>query len=43
MEENIDHNNVQVAQVTKEKGFEILDEARLKEIIDAMPAPAPIA
>ncbi|KAI5991352.1 proteasome subunit alpha type 5 [Pisolithus marmoratus] len=32
----LDHHNVQLAQVTPEKGFEILDEVRLKEIIDAM-------
>ncbi|KAI6012628.1 proteasome subunit alpha type 5 [Pisolithus orientalis] len=36
MEEKLDHHNVQLAQVTPEKGFEILDEVRLKEIIDAM-------
>lgn len=36
MEEKLDHHNVQLAQVTKEKGFEILDEVRLKEAIDAM-------
>lgn len=36
MEDKVDHHNVQLAQVTPEKGFEILDEARLKEIIEAM-------
>ncbi|KAH9884622.1 proteasome subunit alpha type 5 [Cubamyces lactineus] len=36
MEEKLDHHNVQLAQVTPEKGFEILDEVRLKEIIDIM-------
>jgi len=36
MEEKLDHNNVQVAQVTKARGFEILDEMKLKEIIEAM-------
>jgi 20S proteasome subunit alpha 5 len=36
MEEKLDHHNVQLAQVTAEKGFEILDEVRLKEVIDAM-------
>ncbi|KAI6136173.1 proteasome subunit alpha type 5 [Pisolithus sp. B1] len=36
MEEKLDHHNVQLAQVTPDKGFEILDEVRLKEIIDAM-------
>lgn len=36
MEEKLDHHNVQLAQVTHDKGFEILDEVRLKEAIDAM-------
>jgi 20S proteasome subunit alpha 5 len=36
MEEKLDHHNVQLAQVTPGKGFEILDEVKLKEIIDAM-------
>jgi len=36
MEEKLDHHNVQLAQVTVDKGFEILDEVRLKEVIDAM-------
>jgi len=36
MEEKLDHHNIQLAQVTKEKGFEILSDAALKEAIDAM-------
>ncbi|KAF9068842.1 20S proteasome subunit [Rhodocollybia butyracea] len=36
MEEKLDRHNVQLAQVTKEKGFEILDETSLKTIIDEM-------
>jgi 20S proteasome subunit alpha 5 len=36
MEEKLDHHNVQLAQVTPARGFEILDEARLKEVIDIM-------
>lgn len=36
MEEKLDHHNVQLAQVTPGKGFEILDEVKLKEIIDVM-------
>jgi len=36
MEEKLDHHNVQLAQVTPGKGFEILDEAKLKEVIENM-------
>ncbi|KAF5345180.1 hypothetical protein D9758_009680 [Tetrapyrgos nigripes] len=36
MEEKLDHNNVQLAQVTPDKGFEILNETRLKSVIDLM-------
>ncbi|OJT07989.1 hypothetical protein TRAPUB_1114 [Trametes pubescens] len=36
MEEKLDHHNVQLAQVTPGQGFEILNEVRLKEIIDIM-------
>lgn len=36
MEEKLDHHNVQLAQVTPAKGFEILDETSLKTIIDTM-------
>ncbi|KAF7337527.1 Proteasome subunit alpha type [Mycena sanguinolenta] len=36
MEEKLDQHNVQVAQVTKEKGFEILDETNLKSVIEQM-------
>lgn len=36
MEEKLDHHNVQLAQVTQDEGFVILDEVRLKEAIDAM-------
>lgn len=33
MEEKLDHNNVQLAQVTADKGFHILTEEALKEVI----------
>ncbi|KAF8634925.1 hypothetical protein AX15_000664 [Amanita polypyramis BW_CC] len=36
MEEKLDQHNVQIAQVTRDKGFEILDEVKLKEVIDEM-------
>ena len=36
MEEKLDHHNVQLAQVTPGKGFEILNETSLKAIIDTM-------
>ncbi|PAV22624.1 proteasome subunit alpha type 5 [Pyrrhoderma noxium] len=36
MEEKLDQHNVQIAQVTKEKGFEILDETTLKAVIEQM-------
>lgn len=36
MEEKLDQHNVQVAQVTAEKGFEILDETNLKTVIELM-------
>ena len=36
MEEKLDQHNVAIAQVTPEKGCELLDEKRLKEIIDQM-------
>lgn len=36
MEEKLDQHNVQLAQVTKEKGFEILDERALQAVIEAM-------
>jgi len=36
MEEKLDQHNVQLAQVTMEKGFHILDERALKEVIDVM-------
>ncbi|KZT56042.1 20S proteasome subunit [Calocera cornea HHB12733] len=36
MEEKLDQHNVQLAQVTVERGFEILSDAQLKEAIDAM-------
>lgn len=42
MEEKLDHHNIQLAQVTKEKGFHILTEEELQGLIDSMPAvPAP--
>ncbi|KAF7303137.1 Proteasome subunit alpha type [Mycena kentingensis (nom. inval.)] len=36
MEEKLDQHNVQVAQVTADKGFEILDETSLKSVIELM-------
>jgi len=36
MEEKLDQHNVQLAQVTTDKGFHILDESALKEVIDVM-------
>ncbi|KAF9505905.1 hypothetical protein BS47DRAFT_1334084 [Hydnum rufescens UP504] len=36
MEEKLDQHNVQLAQVTRKNGFEILDEARLQTVIEAM-------
>ncbi|KAJ7597903.1 proteasome subunit alpha type 5 [Mycena floridula] len=36
MEEKLDHHNVQLAQVTKTNGFQILDETQLKTVIEAM-------
>lgn len=38
MEEKLDENNVQLAQVTLEKGFEILNEAALKAVIEGIAA-----
>ncbi|KDE08879.1 proteasome subunit alpha type-5 [Microbotryum lychnidis-dioicae p1A1 Lamole] len=40
MEEKLDHSNVQLAQVLPEKGFQILDEAELKPIIEKIEAAA---
>jgi len=37
MEEKLDRHNVQIAQVTKEGGFEILSEEKLQAVIDGMP------
>jgi len=36
MEEKLDQHNVQVAQVTVDKGFEILDETSLQTVIELM-------
>ncbi|KAG8836204.1 proteasome component pup2 [Serendipita sp. 411] len=42
MEEKLDHHNIQLAQVTKENGFQILTESELQDLINSMPpAPAP--
>lgn len=38
MEEKLDENNVQLAQVTPEGGFKILTEAELKAAIETLPA-----
>ncbi|CAE6361481.1 unnamed protein product [Rhizoctonia solani] len=36
MEEKLDHHNVQIAQVTRESGFEIIPDSQLQEIIEVM-------
>jgi len=36
MEEKLDQHNVQIAQITRDGGFEILSEPKLREIIDQM-------
>ncbi|KAH7105018.1 20S proteasome subunit [Auriculariales sp. MPI-PUGE-AT-0066] len=36
MEEKLDQHNVQLAQVTRQGGFEILTETKLREVIEAM-------
>ena len=36
MEEKLDQHNVQLAQVTNEKGFEILTEEKLQTLIETM-------
>ena len=36
MEEKLDQHNVQLAQVTRDNGFEIIDEEKLQEIIAQM-------
>ena len=38
MEEKLDQHNVQLAQVTKEQGFEILTEEKLQTLIETMMA-----
>ncbi|GMK58159.1 hypothetical protein CspeluHIS016_0501910 [Cutaneotrichosporon spelunceum] len=38
MEEKLDESNVQLAQVTLDRGYEILSEAQLKEAIENLPA-----
>ena len=38
MEEKLDQHNVQLAQVTKESGFEILTETKLQALIETMVA-----
>ncbi|ODO04873.1 hypothetical protein I350_05483 [Cryptococcus amylolentus CBS 6273] len=38
MEEKLDENNVQLAQVTREQGFKILSEEELKGVITTIPA-----
>lgn len=37
MEEKLDENNVQLAQVTPEKGYEILSAADLRAAIESIP------
>lgn len=41
MEEKLDENNVQLAQVTPGKGFEILNETELRTAIESIPAERP--
>jgi len=36
MEEKLDHHNVQIAEVTPERGYVLLDEKELKEVIEQM-------
>lgn len=38
MEEKLDESNVQLAQVTPDKGYQILTEAELKTAIESLPA-----
>ena len=38
MEEKLDDNNVQLAQVTPEKGYEIISDSELKELIEGIAA-----
>lgn len=38
MEEKLDESNVQLAQVTPDKGYKILSEAELKAAIETLPA-----
>lgn len=38
MEERLDENNVQLAQVTPGQGFHILNETELREAIESLPA-----
>lgn len=43
MEEKLDHNNVQLAQVVPDKGFAIMSEEELKAVIarsEIVPVPA---
>lgn len=37
MEEKLNEQNIQLAQVTKEKGFEILGDEATKALVAAMP------
>lgn len=43
MEEKLDHNNVQLAQVVPGKGFAIMNEAELKAVIERFEGGAVVA
>ena len=38
MEEKLDSKNVQLASVTKEKGFRIYEDEEMKECVERLPA-----
>jgi 20S proteasome subunit alpha 5 len=38
MEEKLDHKNVQLASVTKDKGFRIYTDDEMAEVVDRLPA-----
>lgn len=38
MEEKLDHKNVQLASVTKDKGFRIYTDKEMAEVVDRLPA-----
>ena len=38
MEEKLDSKNVQLASVTKEKGFRIYEDDEMKKVVERLPA-----